>query len=537
MNRNDNFSFAGLPALNLPRSTFPRHTNRLLTSNFGDIVPFYLDEVLAGDTHSVDTAFVCRMSTPLYPVMDNAFVDIYYFFVPTRLVWENFESFRSGQAQPDAYEGLSDLTVPTVDNGAGPYSLGDLADYMHLPVGQGLTGYNISCLPFRAYALIYNEWFRDQNLIDPVVIDFGDTNNSSNNEAYYIENGYSLLKASKFHDYFTSCLPSPQKGVAAGIEFNLPTTLSGTNAILSTPSGSVGVVFSDKSDGNLNGSASFLGSNLVAGSTLGKIKGDFAFDPDVSSISVSINDLRNSIATQHILEALARGGNRYTEFIRQFFGVVSPDSRLQRPEYLGGKRVPINVTQVLQMSASVDGGTPLGETGAFSLTSNVDSSFTYSATEDGYIIGLCVARTNHTYQQGIPKLFLRRNRFDFYNPLLAHIGEQPVYTIELFAEKGTPADDVFGYQEAFADLRYNPNRVAGYFRSGVSGSLDAWHYADDYASAPQLSQSWIEEPVSNVDRTLAVTSSKTHQLIWNFAIHNNCTRVLPVYSVPGLERI
>ena len=653
MDRNTVSHFSEVPHIDIQRSVFGRSSEHKTTFNAGKLIPIYIDEVLPGDTFTFDQAMVLRMSTPLYPVMDNSFLDVYYFFVPMRLVWEKSKQF-FGENDSAPWDEMDELTIPSLRIFDEAVRTGSVADYFGIPVGVKPTSSGdddlISALPFRAYALIWNEWFRDQNMMYPCDI-LAENNGTLDytNDEFNPPIGSNLsvparggmpLPVAKFHDYFTSALPEPQKGDP--ISFNLgqgefPVKFSGET--LTINSDDVIPVFKRASgasqdlilEGLRSGyitalgntkdtSASFglqvppatadsqptitqyLGlSRLSTGGEGPSLQGnqpvnwlrgmvdDVTGEPTPSNRafiginssaetyddlpysyvlkgmkllpsdkavhssainaavqvanlgSITVNELRMSFALQRLLERDARGGTRYREIIKAHFGVTSPDARMQIPEYLGGKRIPINVSQVLQTSETTS-SSPLGETGAYSLTSDSDSMFTYSATEHGFIIGVCCVRTNHTYQQGIEKMWSRKRRFDFYWPALANIGEQAIINREIYFSGTTVDSKPFGYQEAWAEYRYKPSRVSGYMRSHIdvdgsvssTGSLDVWHYADNYDQTPTLSAGWIAETPDNIDRTLAVSSDVSHQFIADFAFKCRCARPMPVYSVPGL---
>ena len=559
MNRNQNSHFSKNPQVDIQRSRFDRSHSVKLSGNVGDLIPFYCDEVLPGDTFQIDTSKLIRLQTLVTPVMDNIYLDTYYFFVPCRLVWEHWREMMGENTSapwfPEVEYSVPQVTSPLPSGGGSSesgWAEGTIADYMGIP--PGVRGLSISALPFRAYALIYNEWFRDENLQTPQSIPVGDDvtvgSNDSSGLFQAVKGGYPL-KAGKFRDYFTSCLPSPQKGPDVLLPLGIQAPVYGGNT-------SNLVSYDDRPEWSLdsNGKPSSLmfrhandGSSIVgdyaaklhnasftyAGSNSGDgvdIYPSNLWTDLTQATAATINQLRLAFQIQRIYEKDARGGTRYIEILSNHFGVTSPDSRLQRPEYLGGNRMLINVNQVVQNSESAT--TPQGTTTAYSLTVDTHSDFTQSFVEHGFLIGLCVARYDHTYQYGIERFFSRKTRFDYYWPSLANIGEQPVYNREIFAN-GTAVDDgVFGYQEAWADYRYKPNRVCAEMRSSSKKSLDAWNLADDYADLPKLSPEWIVEDKTNVDRALAVTSKVANQFFGDFYIKNLCTRPMPVFSIPGL---
>lgn len=554
MNRNTESHFSLAPHVDISRSRFDRSASLKTSFNVGDVVPFFLDEVLPGDTFSVDTSKVVRMQTLLTPMMDNVYLDTYYFFVPNRLVWDHWKQF-CGENTESAWIPETEYTMPQitspVDSG---WAVGTLADYFGIPIG--VPGLSVSALPFRAYALIMNEWFRDQNLQDPLVVPTDDSTVAGVNTGTFVTDvakGGKPFIAAKYHDYFTSCLPSPQKGpdvlipsATAGeypvvsLNKQIDKTLNASPVNFFAPGSSPAAPYLTLQVANASsGSASVSQDSSFSdafpfGSNFTSVAPANLFAVASGGIGATINQLRLAFQIQKFYEQQARGGSRYTEVIRSFFGVTSPDARLQRPEYLGGNRVPINVNQIVQQSGTESSGTPQGTVVGQSLTTDSHSDFTKSFTEHGLIIGVMVARYDHTYQQGLNRLWSRKDKFDFYWPVFANIGEQPVKNKEIYAQGNTTDDEVFGYQEAWADYRYKPNMVTGEMRSAYTQSLDVWHLADDYSTLPTLSDSWIREDKSTVDRVLAVTSSVSNQLFADIYVKNLCTRPMPMYSIPGL---
>ena len=537
MNRETESHFSYLPTLEINRSSFKRPSTHKTSWNASDLIPIYVDsDILPGDTIKMNMASLIRMQTPIYPVMDNAYCDIYFFFVPHRIVWEHWKEFW-GENNLTAWEQQVEYTIPQIEAPTGGWNVGTIADYMGIPTG--ISGISVNHLPFRAYCKIWNDWFRDENLKDPCMFTIDETTVTGANSGDYVtyaEAGALPLKAAKPHDYFTSCLKAPQKGPSVNIPLGNTAPIIGTD-VVATGAGTLDTrligkaLYADK-----NGSGElFLTS--TTDSTIGLDDNhSLGLATDLSNaIGATINQLRQAFAVQAFYEAQARGGSRYIEFIRNIFGVTSPDGRLQRPEYLGGTRVNINMDQVLQTS-STDNTSPQGNTAAFSCTVSTDEDmFTYSATEHGTLMGLAVIRTDHTYQQGIERMWSRKKMTDFYVPQFANLGEMAVLEQEIYAT-GTQSDDeaVFGYQEAWADYRYKPNRVSGEMRSAARASLDAWHYADDYSQAPTLSSSWIDETESNIDRTISVQHSTANQFFGDFYFDPVYVRPMPVYSIPAM---
>lgn len=581
MNRNTESHFSLLPRVDISRSRFDRSSSVKTTFNTGDIVPFFLEEVLPGDTFNVKTSKVVRMQTLLTPLMDNLYLDTYYFFVPNRLVWQHWKEF-CGENTESAWIPETEYAMPQITSPADTgWEVGTIADYFGIPTG--VANLSVSALPFRAYALIMNEWFRDENLQDPLVVPVDDATVAGVNSSTFVTDvakGGKPYKAAKYHDYFTSALPTPQKGPDVSIPVSLGSELPvyGTGDPLYLTDGNFTYPF--LSVGQSLGSLSMTGTAIANSGATGSKVGDIyangnAFYSEVNSgggsanwkgkvmgvptkekmdslavpglvgsglvavydgaVSVAtINQLRLAFQIQKFYERQARGGSRYTEVVRSFFGVTSPDARLQRPEYLGGNRVPININQVIQQSGTESATTPQGTVVGMSQTTDTNSDFTKSFTEHGFIIGVMVARYDHTYQQGLDRLWSRKDKFDFYWPVFANIGEQAIKNKELYAQGTAEDDEVFGYQEAWAEYRYKPNRVTGEMRSSYAQSLDVWHLADDYSKLPSLSAEWIQEDASTVNRVLAVSDNLSAQFFADIYVKNLCTRPMPMYSIPGL---
>lgn len=557
MSRNANSRFATNPVrLDMSRSKFPRNFSHKTTFNAGQVIPFYVDEVLPGDTFQVRTSKVVRMQTLLTPVMDNVYLDTYYFFVPNRLVWEHWKQFM-GENTESAWIPQVEYEVPQLTAPANGWEVGTLADYMGIPTG--VKGLSVSALPFRAYALIMNEWFRSENLTDPLNIPVDDATVQGVNTGNYVSDvakGGKPFVANKFRDYFTSCLPSPQKGPDVTIQTAqlgnapvvpmdkpVPKDLLNYPYNVYIPRGNSDFeagYHAGSVDLNAFGGAYWLAStgNSDLDSTIDNGVAGYPanlwaqFDNTVSV--ATINQLRTAFQIQKFYERSARGGSRYIETLKAHFGVTSPDARLQRPEYLGGNRIPVSINQVIQNSGTVSGSTPLGDTGAMSLTTDVHSDFTKSFVEHGFVIGVMVARYDHTYQQGIERFWSRKSMFDYYWPEFANIGEQAVLNKEIYAQGNAQDDEVFGYQEAWADYRYKPSRVSGEMRSSYAQSLDVWHLADDYSKMPALSDSWIHEDPAIINRVLAVSDNLANQFFCDIYVQNYTTRNMPLYSIPGL---
>lgn len=557
MTRNSESRFSHLPGVEIERSKFFRPFQHKTTFNAGQLIPIFCDEVLPGDTFSMDMASLVRMTTPIFPTMDNAYLDTYFFFVPNRLVWDHWKEF-NGENSSGYWTQQVEYQVPQLKTDDDFFAKGSLGDYFGIPTN--VYNLSVNALPFRAYTLIWNEFFRDQNTMPPAYFTKDDNNRYASyfrdnpDLDYILQNaltGSHPLPVSKYHDYFTSCLPSPQKGPAVDLPLyqdNIPVFAGETIDDQVYPYAKQPMTFGAVNGVNPDGKA--LGLVDTGGSRLYELRsgasGSFSSGAtvypnnlyaDVSQVAVAtISQLRQAFQLQRLYEKDARGGTRYREILKMHFGVDSPDARQQVPEYLGGKRIPINIDQVLQTSATNE-VTPQGNTAAYSMTSDISNSFTKSFTEHGYIIGVCCVRTEHTYQQGIERMWSRKNRFDFYWPALAHISEQAVLVKEIYAQGNEHDDDAFGYQEAWADYRYKPSRVSGAFRSNYDQTLDSWHYADYYTGGNSdfvLSPEWLVETKNNIDRTLAVNSSLEDQFIADFYFKMDCVRPMPLYSIPGL---
>lgn len=561
MNRNNEYRFNIAPTVTTPRSTFTMHQNIRTTFNAGLLIPFYVDsDIMPGDTFKIDGTFVVRQSTPIYPTMDNSFLDVFFFFIPHRLVWDHWKEFW-GENTTGAWTLTTEYEIPQLEiNKTGSTAQvikGNSIQYMGIPIApMSNSGIKISALPWRAYALTWNEWFRDENVCPPMYINKGDNltycyQDTSASQiwggAYTSSDNITLTCAPvyKYKDYFNACLPEPQKGepVTLPIGTSAPIVLDNydTNQL------------SRKSDGGLINSATNPDSrDGISSRTVGTQDGALVnntasgvytptwLDPngtltaDLSNaVAATINAQRYAFAAQRILEQKARTGTRYTEIIKGFFGVTSPDARQQRPEYLGGKRIPISMNQVAQTS-STDNTSPQGNVAAFSLTVDSDRMFTKSFTEHGTILGLLCVRQEHSYDQGINRMWSRKKVLDFYQPQMAFLGEQAVLNKEIYAIGTSQDEEVFGYNERWAELRYKPNINTGAFSTQYAQSLDAWHYGDSYSALPVLSDAWRRETKEYIDRTLAVTSATEDQYIMDSRLEMTATRPVPMYSIPGL---
>ena len=517
VNRSTQHLFSQIPSTQIPRSVFDRSHGYKTTFNSGFLVPFYVDEVLPGDSFKLTATLFARLATPIVPFMDNLYLETFFFFVPNRLVWDNWQKFNGEQKNPTD---STDFLIPTV-SGTNVQNQ-TLWDYFGLPTNVN-KALKVNALPFRAYNLIFNEWFRDENLQESLKVPTGDGPDNLSD--------YSLVRRGKRHDYFTSCLPWPQKG--PGVEISIGGTakvsISGNGAPLfetsSLPS-VLGSFFLDKgNDVVFNNNSSYNYNPLVW-----KDPALSAFADLSSATPISINDLRQAFQIQKLYERDARGGTRYTEILRSHFGVISPDARLQRPEYLGGSSARISINPVQQTSATSD-VTPQGNLAAFGVVSDSFNGFSKSFVEHGYVFGFVNVRADLTYQQGLNRMWSRQGRFDFYWPVLAHLGEQAVLNKEIYAQGTADDDKVFGYQERYAEYRYYPGQITGKFRSTDPQPLDSWHLAQKFSSLPTLSSQFIQDDPP-VERVIAVQNEP--QFLFDSYIRLKCARPMPVYSVPGL---
>lgn len=562
MNRNNERHFNQIPKMEASRTRFNRDQTILTTFDSGKLIPFYVDEVLPGDTFNVNTSAIIRMSTPKYPVMDDAFIDFYYFYCPNRILWDNFKYFM-GEIESTPWLPAKAYKVPEIiidgsKSSAKPFEKGIL-DYMGVPT-KIEKQFSINALPIRAYVKIWNEFFRDENVDNAATLKTGDndesyemnTSGTGELEASLVNayKGGNLLPVNKFHDYFTSCLPYPQRGpeVTLPMTGNAPIRIGSPAGEYQDFPGIVEMVLTPTGVGNSPGTVvygNFSGApgekkamqfTGVEKSTGEAGAGGWMYADLGSVTAATINDLRKAVAVQQYYEALARGGSRYREQVQALWNVVISDKTVQIPEYLGGGRYHVNINQIVQTSGQqTNTDTPIGETGAMSVTPINESSFTKSFEEHGFVIGVCCVRHNHSYQQGLERFWSRKDRLDYYVPQFANLGEQPVKKKEIMLTGEATDEETFGYQEAWADYRMKPNRVSGLMRSNATGTLDFWHYADNYSTVPTLSQEWMAEGKDEIARTLIVQNEP--QFFGAIRVANKTTRRMPLYSVPGLYKL
>ena len=545
MNRNNERHFLNVPQMHASRTRFNRDQTILTTFDSGKLIPFFVDEVLPGDTFQVDTSAIIRMTTPKYPVMDDAFIDFYYFYCPNRILYDDFKYFM-GEVEDKPWAPSKEYKMPQVvcfGNETEPQPREkSILDYMGVPT-KIKKKFSINALPVRAYVKIWNEYFRDENVDNKATLvtagldqAYRDTNEDENLDKVLEEahEGGRCLPVNKFHDYFTSCMPYPQRGPEVGLPFAGNAAVKGyadldyKNAITKFISPLINGTITEQGEVSVTPSYAKFANNQDGTGYLGA---------DLASVTaITINELRNAVAVQQYYETLARGGSRYREQVQSLWNVTISDKTAQIPEYLGGGRYHVNMNQIVQTSGQQSAtDTPIGETGAMSVTPMNESSFTKSFEEHGFVIGVMCVRHSRSYQQGLERFWSRKDRLDYYVPQFANLGEQPVKKKEIMLTGTETDEETFGYQEAWADYRMKPNRVSGLMRSNATGTLDFWHYADNYPAVPTLSQGWMAEGKSEIARTLIVQNEP--QFFGAIRVANKTTRRMPLYSVPGLYKL